>query len=637
MPGIPLLLLLFPFFGTVLYGQQKVCISIDDAPNTFLYQEDKFTSPFLSQLDSLKIPATIFINEGLIYKTDSVQRNFDLLVEWVRRDLFEIGNHTFAHSRYSEVGFDEFSADVKKGDYITAELCKYYDKPLNYFRFPYNDLGSDSSEHARIEQFLHTRDYQTAPFTVESSDWMFNYIYTYYLGNGEVDKAQEIGDVYVSKTMDQFAFFDSLSLELYGRVANQIYLCHDNRLNADHLHKIVGLLAAQNTQFVSMKEALSDPIYDQTDFYDKKWGVSWFYRWMPMHENRIKWMRQEPDFSAIENLYSELVRNSSNRAQGFTATRVGSEEDLVTKPEGGICLMGGGRESDEAMRWFLNRANGGDILVLRASGSDGYNEYLYRELGVSVNSVETVVFHDSLASLDSNIHRKIAAAEGIWFAGGDQWNYVSYWRDSSIDSLINQAINGRHIVVGGNSAGMAVQGGFYFAAEHGTITSKEALADPFDERMTIDSTAFLKNKYLSSVITDTHYTNRDRKGRHVAFLSRILTDYGVAARGIGCDEQIAVCIDELGSAQVFGPGAELAHAYFVQTDLDGKVALPELCTKGQSLTWHRARKAMKVYKVAGTERGSGSFDLRDWHSAHGGVWLDWWVKDGVFYESPTKD
>ena len=53
--------------------------------------------------------------------------------------------------------------------------------------------------------------------------------------------------------------------------------------------------------------------------------------------------------------------------------------------------MGGATEDDNAMIWFLERSNGGDILVLRTSGSDGYNNYLFSELGVNVNSVETIV------------------------------------------------------------------------------------------------------------------------------------------------------------------------------------------------------------------------------------------------------
>ena len=44
---------------------------------------------------------------------------------------------------------------------------------------------------------------------------------------------------------------------------------------------------------------------------------------------------------------------------------------------------------------------------------------MYSGLGVSVNSVETIVFNSS-ASSEAYIHQKIQQAEAIWFAGGDQ-------------------------------------------------------------------------------------------------------------------------------------------------------------------------------------------------------------------------
>lgn len=54
-------------------------------------------------------------------------------------------------------------------------------------------------------------------------------------------------------------------------------------------------------------------------------------------------------------------------------------------------MMGGASEHDNAMVWLLQKTDGGDVVVLRSSGSNGYNDYLYSELGVTVNSVETLV------------------------------------------------------------------------------------------------------------------------------------------------------------------------------------------------------------------------------------------------------
>ena len=99
--------------------------------------------------------------------------------------------------------------------------------------------------------------------------------------------------------------------------------------------------------------------------------------------------------------------------QNYTSYFTGSTNNISTSPLGGICLMGGSTEDDNAMRWFLEQANGGDILVLRTSGSDGYNEYLYSQLGISVNYVETIVFNSSSAVNENYIHEKILGAEAI--------------------------------------------------------------------------------------------------------------------------------------------------------------------------------------------------------------------------------
>jgi cyanophycinase-like exopeptidase len=320
-------------------------------------------------------------------------------------------------------------------------------------------------------------------------------------------------------------------------------------------------------------------------------------------------------------------------AENFTSYFSGNTNDAIVSPSGGVCLMGGATEDDSAMRWFLKRANGGDILVLRASGADGYNNYFYSELGVQVNSVETIVFHNRQASYDEYILRKIDQAEAIWFAGGDQWKYVSYWRGTPLDSAINRAIAIRNIAIGGTSAGMAILGNFYFTAQNGTVTSQIALANPFNNLVTIDSTAFIKNKFLINTITDSHFDNPNRKGRLVAFMARIFSDYGVFAKAIACDEYTAVCIDTNGIARVFGNYPKYDdNAYFIQSNCELLERSPENCTVATPLTWYRQAMALKAYQIKGDSLGSNYFDLNNWQNASGGKYYDWSVQQGVFAE-----
>jgi cyanophycinase-like exopeptidase len=323
----------------------------------------------------------------------------------------------------------------------------------------------------------------------------------------------------------------------------------------------------------------------------------------------------------------------STFSQSYTSYFTGNSSDVVTSPFGGVCIMGGSTEHDEAMKWFLEQANGGDILVLRTSGSNGYNNYLYSQLGIGVNSVETIVFNNATASNDAYVLQQIQNAEAIWFAGGDQWNYVSYWRNTPIDSLINLALVNKKIVIGGTSAGMAIQGGYYFSAENGTVTSATALNNPYDFDVTVDSTKFLDNDYLGDVITDTHYDNPDRKGRHITFLARIFMDYGVQAKGIACQEYTAVCIDTNGLAKIYGEyPAYDETVYFLQTNCEILDITPEECSLNNPLDWNKGGEAVKVYVVKGTMTGANTFDLSDWQTGSGGVWENWYVDNGVLIE-----
>ena len=329
-----------------------------------------------------------------------------------------------------------------------------------------------------------------------------------------------------------------------------------------------------------------------------------------------------------------LVCSFNLNAQDYTSYFTGSEVDVVTNPIGGVCLMGGATESDDAMKWFLERCDGGDVLVLRASGSDGYNDYLYSELGIQVNSVETIVCNSPFAETEAYIQDKVSKAEAIWFAGGDQWNYVSYWRNGPIETLINQAISERNIVIGGTSAGMAILGGYYFNAVNGTTTSTAALSNPFANTVTPDSEPFLNVPILFDVITDTHFDSPDRRGRMVTFLARLYTDEGVYAKGIACDEYTAVCVDENGLAKVYGDfPTEDDNAYFIQVNCANETMSPEVCESGQSLTWNHDGQVLKVYRIKGNTAGTNTFDLSDWQTGVGGEWLDWSALEGVFSET----
>lgn len=335
-------------------------------------------------------------------------------------------------------------------------------------------------------------------------------------------------------------------------------------------------------------------------------------------------------------LLSVLLFPATNFAQGYTSYFTGNATNITTNTEFGVCMMGGATEHDNAMIWLLQKAGGGDVVVLRSSGSNGYNNYLYSELGVNVNSVETLVITSVAGATSPYVLDKVANAEMIWFAGGDQYNYVSYFKDNALEDLLNNHINVKLAPIGGTSAGMAILGEHYFSAQNGSVTSAEALANPYNPYVTIGSNDFLQIPGMDNVITDTHYDYYDRRGRQTAFLARLRQDGSDDAYGIACNEYVAVCIDDNGRAYVYGDYPNYQEfAYFLQPNCQlGMDA--EVCQPNTPLTWNHDGLAVKAYKVPGTMNGANYFDLNEWKSGvgSGGSWENWSVVNGVFNAVP---
>ncbi len=301
------LLLLFTSISTLGFSQKKVAITIDDAPNTQLYLDSRLQAPLLNTLDSLDIPAAIYFNEEQLYKTTMFNKNVVLLDEYIKRNYVTVGNHSFSHARYSESTLEEYKKEVTKGEEISKQFASKYDKKINSFRFPYNDLGKDSIQQVEIEKYLKSKGYTIAPFTVSSDDWMYDKLYTNYLAKKDTVAAKRIAKAYIINTMATFAYFDTIVQEQYGREIAHIYLCHDNKLNADYLDTLVAELRAKEYTFVSMEDALTDDVYAQENTYFKKWGVSWIYRWMTDTDKRSELMKAQPENKTILKEHEELM------------------------------------------------------------------------------------------------------------------------------------------------------------------------------------------------------------------------------------------------------------------------------------------------------------------------------------------
>jgi Cyanophycinase and related exopeptidases len=106
------------------------------------------------------------------------------------------------------------------------------------------------------------------------------------------------------------------------------------------------------------------------------------------------------------------------------------------------------------MRWFAERAGGGRLLILRASGGSDLQEYFYEEIG-GVSAARTLVFTARSAAFDPEVAALIDRADAVFIAGGDQARYIRFWKDTPVQQLLTAHVqSGKPI--GGTSAGLAI-------------------------------------------------------------------------------------------------------------------------------------------------------------------------------------
>jgi cyanophycinase len=298
-----------------------------------------------------------------------------------------------------------------------------------------------------------------------------------------------------------------------------------------------------------------------------------------------------------------LLLATTAHADSYKYFRIGNLADVQTKPTAGTAMMGGGTDLDEAFRWLCQKANGGDFLILRATGDDDYNPWV-NEL-CHLNSVATLIIPNREAANDPAVATIIMQAEAVFIAGGDQSNYIRGWQDTPVETAINAGIAAGK-PIGGTSAGLAVEGEFVYAClkdkpDDKDLASTDVLPNPYFDRVTLVRN-FLKIPHLENLITDSHFAKRDRLGRSLGFLARIMQDgWSTTPREIAIDEKSAVLVEAEGKAKVVGTGK---GAYFLRPTHP-----PELCKKDEPLTFSH----IEVIRV----QSGGTFDLNKWKGESG--------------------
>lgn len=249
--------------------------------------------------------------------------------------------------------------------------------------------------------------------------------------------------------------------------------------------------------------------------------------------------------------------------------RLGSTADVSRSAWNGpaFTMNGAGGIVTASMTRAIDDIRGGtgtlDVVVLAGSAPTSGSKTPECDTITALPGVNSCTTWTLTAASDGNnpqVNTDVRNAEFVYFAGGDQCRYAA-WKGTALEASV-EAVVAKGGGSGGGSAGHHINSPIVYDACNGSVTSAEALANPYNRYISFTTGMFQWPNY-AGVINDSHFVTRDRMGRTMSFLARAVKDGlapGGAAWGVGVEEGGSLYLDRNGTATQYGEDAYVVLA-----------------------------------------------------------------------------
>jgi peptidoglycan/xylan/chitin deacetylase (PgdA/CDA1 family) len=264
---------------------RRMVVTVDDLPvgppgRHDLDQQRLITDGIVTTLAKREVPAVGFVNQSKVEVDGRVDADRVALLERWLQAGFELGNHGHSHVDLHRVGVDAWLDDVDRGEPVLREVTSRRGASLRYFRHPFLHTGTSPDVQRRTARALADRGYTVAPVTVDNGEWIYGDAYADAFNRRDLERMERLGGSYVDYMLDVVAFYEGQAEAIVGRPIPQVLLVHAYALNADHLGRLLDELSARGWTWITLDEALDDPVYRRpTHGYTGPGGITWLHRW----------------------------------------------------------------------------------------------------------------------------------------------------------------------------------------------------------------------------------------------------------------------------------------------------------------------------------------------------------------------
>lgn len=249
-------------FAGLRAQERKIALTFDDLPTIGplgFWTPREVSLMILRTLERHAIKAAGFVVEE---KIDEDLTRYIILEDWVSRGHV-LGNHTYGHVDLHQLSAEDFLQHVSDGQKYLRKVSRRMRLKFRYLRFPYLHEGDTAGKKKDVAGSLYRGGYQVAPVTVLTSDLSFNRLYLEYERKPEA--LARLKEVYLGHVAAALDYAESQSMKAFERHISHLLRLHCGIATAGFLDDLVEMLKERGYQFVSFPEALSDPVFQDSE------------------------------------------------------------------------------------------------------------------------------------------------------------------------------------------------------------------------------------------------------------------------------------------------------------------------------------------------------------------------------------
>lgn len=187
-----------------------------------------------------------------------------LLDQWMTSGNL-LGNLTYTHAKIRRKAPEIFISDIDRCDKLLAPFLAKYGQSEKYFRYPRLKISRREDIKLKIENYLQKEKYVTVTGSIELPTDLFSDIYCAAQARNDQTCASLVAEHFKKLMLDTTLKSRTITRKRFGGDIRHILIVRSNQFLCDNLDEILAWYRGLGAEFITLDEALKEPLYSQFD------------------------------------------------------------------------------------------------------------------------------------------------------------------------------------------------------------------------------------------------------------------------------------------------------------------------------------------------------------------------------------